>query len=108
MFPKRARYARQNAGCRQGPLWTGDQAVKIGLVDELGGYDVALAAIRTKLGLGKDDPLKLQVFPAPESPVEKAFKWLKNVDSQSAMMARLCCNGKNWRRFSGRCGAIWR
>ncbi len=63
----------------KGRVWTGQQAVKVGLVDELGGYATTLAAIRKKLGLGEKDLIDLQVYPPPESALEKIEKLLRSL-----------------------------
>ncbi|MDP9128396.1 MAG: signal peptide peptidase SppA [Pseudomonadota bacterium] len=73
----------------KGRVWTGAQAVKIGLVDELGGYDVAVGEIRKRLKLGKDDAIDLQTFPAPESPFERVMKLVKSLGAESAMLGPL-------------------
>ena len=70
----------------KGRVWTGEQALKIGLVDELGGYDVALTDVRKALKLGEKDPVNLEPFPPPESPVERVMKFLKNVGVESTMI----------------------
>ncbi len=70
----------------KGRVWTGAQALKLGLVDELGGYDAALAAIRKKLNLADNDPLKLVPFPAPETPVTRALKILRNLGIEAATL----------------------
>jgi protease-4 len=54
----------------RGRVWTGAMAKEIGLVDELGGYPVALAEVRKALGLEEDAPLRLKVFPRPRSAFE--------------------------------------
>jgi protease-4 len=38
----------------RGRLWTGAQALELGLVDELGGYEAALASAKTLAGLDQD------------------------------------------------------
>jgi protease IV len=47
----------------QGRVWTGAEALKVGLVDKLGGLDVALALAREKAKIGKDEELNLVVLP---------------------------------------------
>lgn len=47
----------------QGRVWTGAEALKVGLVDRLGGLDVALALAREKAKIGKDEELNLVVLP---------------------------------------------
>ena len=40
-------------GIARGRIWTGKQALENGLVDELGGLDLALSIARKKAGLEK-------------------------------------------------------
>jgi protease-4 len=47
----------------QGRVWTGEDALGLGLVDALGGYGEALRSVRETLGLKPDAPLRLQAFP---------------------------------------------
>jgi protease-4 len=47
----------------QGRVWTGAEALKVGLVDRLGGLEVALAVAREKAKIGKDEELNLVVLP---------------------------------------------
>lgn len=51
----------------RGRIWTGAQAHERGLVDRLGGYAAALAAVRTTLGLADDAPLRLHSYPPQPS-----------------------------------------
>jgi len=51
----------------QGRVWTGEQALRLGLVDELGGYPEALAAARKLAGLMPDAPIELTSFPPRRS-----------------------------------------
>ncbi|MBN8522150.1 MAG: signal peptide peptidase SppA [Alphaproteobacteria bacterium] len=55
----------------KGRVWTGAQAKKIGLVDELGGLDMALDDAAKGLGLKDRHDLSLVVLPAPETPFEQ-------------------------------------
>lgn len=55
----------------QGRVWTGTQAVRQGLVDEVGGLDEALAAARMEAGLEADAPVTLRVYPAREGLFER-------------------------------------
>lgn len=47
----------------RGRVWTGADAHRHGLVDELGGYREAQRAVRRALGLADDAPLRLQLLP---------------------------------------------
>ena len=61
--------AKINAVAR-GRIWLGSQAAEVGLVDRLGGFSEALAAIRDLLSLDADAQLDLHVLPKPKSPFE--------------------------------------
>ena len=54
----------------RGRVWTGEDALERGLVDELGGYEAALARVREALGLSAGTQLTIQQFPRPKSPFE--------------------------------------
>ncbi|WP_420549433.1 signal peptide peptidase SppA [Curvivirga sp.] len=55
----------------RGRIWTGQEAIGIKLVDELGGYKEALDAARIALETEKNAKLNLQVFPKQPTPVEQ-------------------------------------
>ncbi|GIL40625.1 signal peptide peptidase SppA [Roseiterribacter gracilis] len=67
----------------KGRVWTGRQAKEIGLVDELGGIDVAFKVVRTELGLAADAPLATRVLPARRTPGEQILRMLRGEDSVS-------------------------
>ncbi len=54
----------------RGRVWTGAQAKGLGLVDALGGFDVARTELRQLLELNKNAPLDLVIFPRPRKPWE--------------------------------------
>jgi protease-4 len=47
----------------QGRVWTGAQARERGLVDRLGGLDVAIAAAKERAGIDADDDVEVVVYP---------------------------------------------
>ncbi len=47
----------------QGRVWTGAQAWEIGLVDELGGLDRAVALAREKADIAEDAEIRLEIYP---------------------------------------------
>ena len=55
----------------KGRPWTGAQAVKNGLVDKLGGLDVALNDVAKEAGLTNKDDLNIIVMPKPRTPFEQ-------------------------------------
>ena len=52
----------------KGRVWTGVQAKEIGLIDEVGGYDVALRLAREAAGLDPDAEIRLRQYPRPKKP----------------------------------------
>jgi protease-4 len=52
----------------RGRIWSGRDAKERHLVDELGGWTTAFAAMRRHLSLAEDAPLRLQDFPAKKPP----------------------------------------
>ena len=51
----------------QGRIWTGKQAKEIGLVDELGGLDTALAIAKKQIGLDPADEIDIIILPKPKT-----------------------------------------
>lgn len=54
----------------KGRVWTGQQALALGLVDTLGGIDEAKAYLARRIDLQEGEELALQLYPAPKSPLE--------------------------------------
>jgi len=57
----------------KGRVWTGSDALELGLVDRLGGVHEALALVREKLGLEADAELRIRRIPAKRTPFELLF-----------------------------------
>jgi protease IV len=55
----------------KGRVWTGEDAKERGLVDELGGFPVAMKLVRQEAGLAPDAKVQLKEFPAKKSLIEK-------------------------------------
>jgi len=85
----------------KGRVFTGEQAVNIGLVDELGGYDAALKAVRKTLGLEETAPLSLETFPAPPTPMERVLKLMRKFGAASASAFSLAAKFQNARESLG-------
>ena len=60
----------------RGRVWTGHQALALGLVDELGDLETALKRSREAIGLKADEPVSLDVYPRPKSQIEKVVELL--------------------------------
>jgi protease-4 len=57
----------------RGRIWTGEDALELGLVDELGGLDVAFDLAREAIGLDSGAPVRIKRFPRRRSPWELFF-----------------------------------
>jgi protease-4 len=51
----------------RGRIWTGEDAVKIGLVDELGGFETAVRLARAAGRIPAGESVELEVFPRPRT-----------------------------------------
>ena len=60
----------------KGRIWTGEDAKERGLVDELGGFPVALRLAREAIARPPDAPIQLKLFPEHVSPWEALFERL--------------------------------
>lgn len=65
----------------QGRVWTGKRAVEIGLVDEIGDLNQAIAAAADLAGLEK---YRLKNFPVVKDPIQAFLDQLQNKDNQIA------------------------
>jgi protease-4 len=54
----------------QGRVWTGAEALRHGLVDRLGGLDVAIGIAKEKAHIGKDTEVRLVILPEPKGLLE--------------------------------------
>ena len=74
----------------QGRVWTGAQARERGLVDRLGGLDVAVAVAKERAGIAPDDEVELVIYPHRRS-VYEAFS--DQFGGSSDGVDRPCCGG---------------
>ena len=65
----------------QGRVWTGRQAKAIGLVDELGGLDRAIAAAKQRAKIAADSDVEVVVYPPKRSVYELLSKGFQADDS---------------------------
>jgi len=54
----------------QGRVWTGEQALEVGLIDELGGLDRAIDVAKEEAGISKDQEIRLIIYPRKKSVLE--------------------------------------
>ncbi len=55
----------------RGRVWTGTQALEVGLVDQVGGFRDALAVAKELAGIDPDDEVSLVVLPVPRTLLEE-------------------------------------
>ena len=70
----------------QGRVWTGRQARDLGLVDELGGLNKALAAAKTRAGIDANAEVELVVYPQRRSFYELVQPFGMRADSLLQML----------------------
>jgi protease-4 len=58
----------------QGRIWTGAEAKKVGLVDELGGFDRALSVAKDKAKIAAGQDVAVVVFPPQKSAFDRFFE----------------------------------
>jgi protease-4 len=66
----------------KGRVWSGQDARRHGLVDELGGYEVALRLAKETANMSPEAPFTLTVFPREEGPAELIFNRLTGKDRE--------------------------
>lgn len=93
----------------RGRVWAGEDARRIGLVDELGGYETALARIRQALELDPEAPLDLVRYPRP-TPLWRRFleegPSSSREEAVSAALRELAEAGRPAARLGRRLGLI--
>lgn len=73
----------------KGRVFTGEQAVKLGLVDELGGLRAAVDYAKKELGLKPDDLIALRRLPKQTSPAEKLQEIIKDIFNLEAFSSKI-------------------
>lgn len=61
----------------RGRIWTGVDALRIGLVDVLGGFDEAISLARESAALEIDEPIELTVFPREPGPLGRLLDFIQ-------------------------------
>lgn len=74
----------------RGRSWTGEDARKLGLVDELGGFPAALRLARETAGIPGDAPVRLKPFPGRKPLWKRLWEWRSSGgEAGSAALAEL-------------------
>jgi protease-4 len=72
----------------KGRIWSGEDAKANGLVDELGGYPVAISLAKKAAGIAEDAKIDLVTFPKKKTPWEALFgKGSESSEKEAAVQA---------------------
>lgn len=69
----------------QGRVWIGSQALENGLIDELGGFRAAVAAIKDAAGVDEDDSVRVLTYPQARSVLERLFSQGRDVAARQLL-----------------------
>jgi protease-4 len=78
----------------RGRIWPGDEAKRLGLVDELGGYPEAFILIRQLAKQPSQMPVELVPFPKEKSPVELLLEFAKSGQLSDEVSSEAVALGK--------------
>jgi protease-4 len=82
----------------QGRVWTGQQAKAVGLVDELGGLDVAIRIAKERAKIDADEDVELVIYPPRRSLYEALTQDFSGLNAGSgASLWQLLANGRDAR-----------
>ena len=73
----------------KGRVWSGEDAKRLGLVDELGGYSTALRLARQAAKIPEGEGVRVQVFPKPKNPLEQILEGDGRESSEAAAVRAL-------------------
>ena len=73
----------------KGRIWTGEDALALGLVDELGGFPTALRLAREAIGAPEDAPVEIKLFPKRKSLLELILeRGRQGMTGETALLTR--------------------
>jgi protease-4 len=73
----------------KGRIWSGEHAKALGLVDELGGFPVALRLAREAAGLTPDAPVRLRLYPPRKTFFQSLAELFETGSEEAAARAAL-------------------
>ncbi len=91
----------------KGRIWSGEDAKRLGLVDEVGGFPKALELLKAAAGIAADSNVTLTTYPKPKSFFEALMdkgRESSEPSSQAAAMAEVIRIAAPWVRLAERTG----
>jgi protease IV len=85
----------------QGRVWTGAEALEHGLVDKLGGMDVAVAVAKERAKIDADDEVTLVLVPERKGLIETILERQEDEVGESAMLPKDLRAFLRWARHLG-------
>jgi protease-4 len=80
----------------RGRVWTGEQALAKGLIDEVGGLRVAVRRALTKLDLDPDADVALVPYPAPKTIAEQLDETFRQMSARADPLAGALDRAEPW------------
>ncbi len=68
----------------RGRVWTGEAALRHGLVDTLGGLQTALNLVKRRIGVAPDQKVRLRMFPPKPDPIDAFLKLFEQLSEQQS------------------------
>jgi protease-4 len=85
----------------QGRVWTGNEALRHGLVDKLGGLDVAVGLAKERAKIAQGQEVNLVVVPERKGLLETILERQEEEVGESAMLPREMRDFLRWARYLG-------
>ena len=73
----------------RGRVWTGKQALELGLVDKLGGMETVITVMKEKIGVPEDEDIQLIDYPRPDNPAKLFLKRLRETSTAAELPKEL-------------------
>jgi protease-4 len=70
----------------KGRVWTGQDALKVGLIDVLGNFQDAINIAKKRIGVPLDKKVLVDIYPKPGDKLDELVKFLKNIGNSGASL----------------------
>jgi protease IV len=85
----------------QGRVWTGSEALRHGLVDKLGGLDVAVGLAKERAKIAEGQEVNLVVIPERKGLLETILERQEEEVGEAVMLPREMRDFLRWARYLG-------